>query len=412
MKHETLITRLSSLFRRPKGRLALNLSGDIKAMENGYYRSLAEVFRTLQILAFVGLFLFTTVFVLSNRESITYENLYYFVKDFRTAIDNTDESGTALVYETDSKMTFVPYKGGLAVAGGERLQLYTATGYLNASAQLGFYSPALEASTSRLMIYDCGGTSCQIYNSFTKIHSQVEDHDIRFGHLSEAGDYLLVTDDEDYPSAVLIYNERFRRVNRLRLNSYVVSARLNAEGSRAAILAYECKNGVYETRLIVTAVGGDSYELDYTISGEFPLGVAFVSSDTALLLTDTQVYRINAKGSVDAVERFSSRTVQKFVFTDTHLAVLTKNGDEFSLSAFDNSGKMVYNTTVEESVSALACYRNYVFLETSSSLIRVSLENGKTSSLPCTSAGVLLAVSEHRALVCGSGEAKYFRFAS
>jgi hypothetical protein len=412
VKQSRLIHRLSSLLRRPKGKLTLNLAGDMKAIENGYYRSLGQTFKTLQIFAFVGLFLFTTVFALSNTESITYENLYYFVKDFRTAIDNTDESGTALVYETDQNTAFISYKGGLAVAGSERLQLYTATGYLNASAALDFYAPELEASTSRLMIYDRGGTSCQIYNSFTKIHSQVEDHDIRLGHLCESGEYLLVTDDEEYSSAVMIYSKRFRRVNRLLLNSYVVSAALNAEGSRASILSYVCENGVYETRLLVTAVGSDKVELDYTINGEFPLGVAFVSNDTALLLTDTQVYVVSSKGTVRAVERFFADTVQKFVFTDTHLAVLTKKDDKFSLIAFDNSGEMVYNTTTEDGIYALAGYRNIVFCRSAASLLRVNLENGKMSSVSCTSEGVLLTVSEHRALICGSGEAKYFRFSS
>ena len=71
MKQPRLIHHLSSLLRRPKGKLTLNLAGDMRAIENGYYRSLGQTFKTLQILAFVALFLFTTVFVLANAESIT-----------------------------------------------------------------------------------------------------------------------------------------------------------------------------------------------------------------------------------------------------------------------------------------------------------------------------------------------------
>ena len=90
---------------------------------NGYFRKIGQYFKTAQILLFVLLFLFVTVFVTANSESVTYENLYYFFKDFRIAVDNTDSLEKAIPYETDSNMAFAVYKGGLAVAGTERVRL-------------------------------------------------------------------------------------------------------------------------------------------------------------------------------------------------------------------------------------------------------------------------------------------------
>ena len=412
MKKSTRFTHPLSFLHKKKGKIALNLTKDIKSIGNEYYRSLGQSFRTLQILAFVALFLFTTIFVLSNSDSITYENLYYFVKDFRTAVDNTDESGTAVVYETDRNMTFVSYKGGLAVAGSERLQLYTATGYLNSSASLSFLSPRLQASTSRLLIYDCGGTGCQIYNSFTKIHSQVEEGNIRFAFLSESGEYLTVTDNEEYSSSVQIYNKRFRKVNRFLLNSYVVSAKINANGSYAAVLSYVCENGVYETRLILTKVGAKETSFEHALENEFPLGIAYLSTDSVLLLTDSALYHVTVKGSVTKIHEFTSGTIEKFSFTDTHLALLFRKTSELSLIVFDNGGKMVYNTNVDDDTYTLNGYRNYFYCQTTSALLRFNAENGKQTRVSCIDEGVLLALSDHRVLLCANGEAKYFRFGS
>ena len=73
---------------------------------------------------------------------------------------------------------------------------------------------------------------------------------------------------------------------------------------------------------------------------------------------------------------------------------------------------MVYNTNVDDDTYNLNGYRNYFYCQTTSALLRFNAENGKQTRVSCIDEGVLLALSDHRVLLCANGEAKYFRFGS
>ncbi|MBO5269989.1 MAG: hypothetical protein J6B77_04330, partial [Clostridia bacterium] len=210
---------------------------------------------------------------MANSERITYQNLYYFLKDFRTAVDNTDISVDGIAYEIDEAPSFAVFKGGLAVAGRERLQLLTASGGVNLSAPLDMAKPQCAVSTDLLLVYGMGETSYHIYNAFTKIHADTVDGAIRAACLSESGVYSIVAEDDEYASAVYVYTRNFKKCNKYNLNSDVIAAPVSADGKSIAILSYDVTDGKYHTRLRLAEIGSDRIYCDYVIDDEFPLGV-------------------------------------------------------------------------------------------------------------------------------------------
>jgi len=381
---------------------------------NGYFRKIGQYFKTAQILLFVLLFLFVTVFVTANSESVTYENLYYFFKDFRIAVDNTDSLEKAIPYETDSNMAFAVYKGGLAVAGTERVRLMTAAGGINSVSTLGFASPVLSASTDLLLVYARGETDFHIYNSFTKIHEGRLDRAIRTAYLSESGAYSVTTEDSEYESAVLVYSRGFEKRNKYNLNSYVIAAPLSDDGKTVAMLSYVCENGVYETRVRLAKVGSDRILYDTSMPGEFPLGIAFADNDSVLVLTDKGLYRVDEKrGSVRSTE-WTDGHVGAFSFGEGGAVLVLRNDEEDTpdtVAISDRDGAILrYIETADTVLSVQRC-DGCVIYRTDSELVRVSVKTGEAEVLSCTEpGGELLMVSEDTALICRKGEAKYFRF--
>ena len=407
-----LLNFIDRLRKNPNGE-TVRVEEGLRGLENGYFRKIGQYFKTAQILLFVVLFLFVTVFALVNAESVTYRNLYYFVKDFRTAVDNTDTTASGIAYEADPNASYASFKGGLAVAGRERLQLLTAAGGVNASEVIRFNAPALSATTDLLLVYARGENTCHLYNSFAKLHTETMEYAVRTAYLSESGAYSVTTGDADFESAVYVYSRRFRKLNKYNLNSYVVSAPLSDNGKTVAILSYAVTEGVYETRLRLAEVGSEKVYCDYMVAGDYPLGVAFMDNDTVLMLTSGGLHIATEKNGGVALESFGGAAVGAFAFDETGAAVvLVTDGDRAGvLKAYTADGEERIAPKLSAPVRELKMLGDSVFYRTDTELCRLDLGSGEISSLSCAAyGGTIVPVSEDRILLCESGAATYYRF--
>lgn len=398
-------------FRRNPNGETVRIDGDLKRYGNGYFLEIGQYFKTAQILLLVLLVLFFTVFSLTNSESITYRNLYYFAKDFRTAIDNTDASGDGFAYDVDGDAAFEVYKGGLAIAGNERLRILTAAGGINLSATLPLARPALSASTDLLLVYGRGETSCHIYNSFTCIHSETVEGAIRSAHLSESGAYSVVADDDSYESAVYVYSRNFQKINKYNLNSCAVAAPLSADGRTVAILSYTVRDGYFTTALRLAEVGTDRILCDYSVEDAFPLDVVFTAEDRVLLLTETGLHSVSGKdGGVRVAAFGAGEEIERFSFDSDGAAVLLKDDrGKCTVAVYAADGTLSYEQAVQESVRSLRKCGTVVFFQTETKIVRLSKDGTEAVDCPLYG-GTLLAVSEDRAMLCTAGEAGYYSF--
>ena len=390
------------LRKNPNGE-TIRIEKDLKCCRNGYFLEIGQYFKTAQILLLVFFILVFTVFSLTNSESITYQNLYYFAKDFRTAIDNTEASGEGFAYDVDGNPTFEIYKGGLAISGNERLRILTASGGINLSASLPL--------SNLLMVYGRGGTACHIYNSFTRIHSETLDGAIRSAYLSEAGAYAVVCEDDTYASAVYVYSRNFQKINKYNLNSYVVSAPLSANGKNVAILSYSVAEGVFTTHLRFARVGSDVVLCDYTVQGAFPLDVTFTADGRVLVLTDEGLYRVTEQNGGERIADLRESPITHFSSDADGIAVLQEGGAGSALlSVYGADGSLSYQEDAPRTVRAVRKLGDALFLHTEREIIRY-VENGEKTSVACAEySGELLAMSKDRAVLCTAGEAKYFLF--
>lgn len=401
------------VFRR-KNEERIRTKDAFRDVGNGYFQKISQYFKTAEIVLFLLLFLFVTSFVILNSRIVTYENLYYFFQDFRIAVDNTDSSVDAIPYATDSNVTFSLYKGGLAVAGSERLQLLTAAGGVNHSASLGFAAPGISASTDLVLVYARGEKDCHVYNSFTKIHEETLDGNIRTAYLSESGAYSVTTEDEEYESAVYVYSRNFKKLNKYELNSYVIASPISEDGKNVAILSYVCKDGIYETRVRLARVGSGDTVCDTSMKGEFPLGIAFNENGGVLLLTEKALYRIDKKGGVTPATEWTDQAVGTFCVKNggAVLAFQDRNENKMkTIAVSDEDGAILRYIDTEDAVLAVERLNDYVFYRTDNELVRVSVKTGEEDRILCEQAGGdFLAFSEDTVLICKNGEAKYYRF--
>ena len=380
---------------------------DLKKPENAYFKRLSHRFRTAQILLFLALFLFVTVFAVTNSDRITYRNLYYFIKDFRVAVDQTEADGTVgFAYATETNPTFALFKGGVAVAGRERLQILTATGGISTTETLQLANPGLSSSGNLLLVYAKGEHECYLYNSFTKLHSEVLDGTIRTAMLSESGAFSVVTDGGSYTSSVSVYNRNFRKINRYLLNSSVLSAPLSDDGSAIAILSYVQKEGAFESRVRLAKTGTETVYCDYSVADAFPLGIVFTDDRSVLVLTDRGIHRVTESGGTE-IESFREE-VSFFASDASGIAIFFADR---TVRCYGKDGACLFARSVSEQVRAISKCGDTVFLKTDRSILRYRQGAENPDETLCIGYdGVMLPYSESCVLLAANGEARYFRF--
>ena len=118
------------------------------------------------VCAFV-LVVFTLLALLIGRNTVTVDNIYYLFKDVYSMNTVGESEITRLSYSLPaSKQDFTLYKKGLAVAGDSEIKLFNSTGRVTLTLGSEFANPRILSSDRFVLVYDMGGDTFSVYNSF------------------------------------------------------------------------------------------------------------------------------------------------------------------------------------------------------------------------------------------------------
>ena len=176
---------------------------DLTAPQNEYYEAVSQRFGLAQVFLYLALLAFVAVSLLTNTNLITYQNLYYFVKDLNATTERVDVlHSDAISYPTDVSQDFALYRQGLAVAGNTSVTVFTSTGRQTVSRNVQYQNPVAVGTGKYLLVYELEGNQYSLYNSYTQIHTGKSSAPIRCATMSPCGMYAVVTESEQYSSVV------------------------------------------------------------------------------------------------------------------------------------------------------------------------------------------------------------------
>ncbi len=396
---------------RKKARAEIRLERPLDA----YYEEMSTRFGVAQVVLYLLLLAFVVLSLIGNTDLLTYQNFYYFFRDLGASAETVDILHTdGLTYPTDTEQNFTLYRQGLAVAGNTSVTVFTPSGRQSVSAKIQYTDPVAVGAGKYLLVYEADGLQYSLYNSYTQIRTGKSQYPIHSAKVSESGAYLILTESDEFPSVIDLYNDSFEQTGYFSLSSYVTDVAINRKGNAFAFLVSEVENGIFSTTLriydsnksepiSVTAIGsGLGLTCEFTDSGNLSVvcsdGVYFVSARGTVLneyiLQDKVIYSADQNGAGCAL-------------------ILKKNGISAKKDAivFDKSGKMVYNNSVPESASTVKLLGDVIFLLTSDSVVRIRTGNGKTEKISCVTDGrSMLAYDDTCVLLCSSKRAIFYRF--
>ena len=386
---------------------------DFDAAGDPYYATVSAWYKVLQRVFLVCLAVFSIVSVTVNFKHITYDNLFYLVKDFGTAVDTENVSYETLSYDASVNQNFVLYRGGLSVVSRSNVSAFTATGRRTLNNNESYSNPFAVASDKYLLVYDMGEGNMSIYNSFAKVYSEKLDYPITSVSFSKEGSFAVITRSEKYESEIIVYDKNFRKLINYRKGSFAIDVSISEDGTRLGAVYCDTDNGIVCTKVMFYDLRKQEKIGEYSYAGEFPLSCSFLSGGSFAAITDGSIKIFDKSLELKKQSDGYSTGLVSAVWSDYEYAAVAFNdgvlSDVNQIVVFDKKGDVVYNGTVLSDVTQLEVCDGYAFIKNVQGVGRIRLKDGEYKNLQCQD-GKMLVYDSATALVCAEAKAVYLKF--
>ncbi len=326
---------------------------DFSAPSVPYYTHLAERFNLARIVLYMVLFVFVVVTVVCSRHLITYENLYYLVKDIGAANITAQSMADSVSYPVSGSMDFALYRGGLAVVGGEEITALSASGKQTLSENVSLSQPEVRTSEPYFLVFGRGETGFSVYNSFVCVQKNNTDYPVYDACMARDGAYAVLTRSDEHRSVVLCYDADLNKRIAVNRSGYVTAMALSPDGSVLATLSLELEDGGYTTKLSFTKQDGS--EKHAYLEASAVLSAAFLADDRLAVISQDRLRIYRTDGELVSETRFADGRLMLSDTDDSYAALLLTSERHLSgyeLYVFDRNGKEVYRTSPQMRGSA------------------------------------------------------------
>ena len=400
--------------RREYSDIPVELPADGVIEKNEYYVAISRNYK-LARLAALAMFLLYVLFMLATKsEDLTVANLQYLMRDLNLSTEG-GEAFSGVSYSAEPIQRFGFYRNELAYVTGRGVDLYAPTGSVGLSATLSYENPSIVVTDQYMMIYDLGGTSFSVYNSFSELSRGATDHTIIAGDMSKNGSFVLVTEGREYRAMVYLYNSDFELRSVYKRSSYVSDAAISSDGGRLAMTSFGADGGEFYTDVYIYEPGVDEPISVKRIAGEYPLSLEDMGEGFCLLTTDN-IYYLSSDGVEQGKYRHGG-SIGTASICDEYVAITFPEntlGSENRIIILDGSLTVCYNAVIEEKIVDLTLSADgHCAVLTSGHGVMIDIASRTTSSQEIsTSAKKLIATGGTTALLCTTSSAKTLDFSA
>lgn len=344
-----------------------------------YYINLADKFHLARIVLYMVLFAFLVVTLFSSRQVITYENLYYLVKDINaagvTAASQVDYLNYPLSQATPD---FAMFRGGLVIAGGDEITVLSASGKQTLSDNVKLTRPSVSAGGQYFIVYSRDEKNFTVYNAFAKMRKELTEYPVYDACMGNDGSFGVLSRSMDYTSEVTWYNDDMSRLAACHIGGYVIDLVMSLDSRAMAVLSSDVISGAYESKVTILRRdgGGNVTYKEIAVSGAC-LGGVFLTEDALCVMTESGFDIYHVDGSLQSQMSFDGERAMLWGATTGYFSVLSQSKINLSqnmLKVFDKNGKLVYNVEVDdmETPSCLVMDGSDVYLLDAAHILSVS----------------------------------------
>ena len=383
---------------------------DFSAPSVPYYANLAERFNLARIVLYMVLFVFVVVTVVCSRHLITYENLYYLVKDIGAANITAQSMADSVSYPVSDSMDFATYRGGLVIAGSDEITVLSASGKQTFSENVSLSDSEVRTSDPYFLVFGRGEHDFSVYNAFVCVQKTGTEYPVYDACMARNGAYAVLTRSDEHKSVVLWYDADLSKRIAVKRNGYITAMALSPDGSVLATLELNMEGGAYTTKLSFTKQDG-SEKYAY-VEDTLVLSAAFLADDRLAVISEDSLLVYRTDGTLVSETRFGNGQLLLSDMRDGYVAILVSSEShlsQYKLYVFDRNGKEEYHTSpnLKGSAKELLLSGRDVYIRMNDRILRLSKQGEEeTSAEGYRDAQTMLLLSDGGILVCSPGYAE------
>jgi hypothetical protein len=338
---------------------------------NEYYIDISRRFRLAKYLTIFLLAAFILVMLSVSRDNITVESFQYLLRylDVGSSVYSYTSDYKKIAYSADTEINFGSFRGDFVIADSTAVNIYSLSG-LNVLSEASYISnPVIETSGNHLLVYDLGGNSYAIYNTFSKLFGETLSYPITGAANSDSGIYAIVTKTQEYRSAVYIYDRDFGMISRILKDKLVMDVDIKPDGSSILIVSAYNLGGDFCTEIMTCDPYLDTATTLVTLNDLMPVKARY-QADGFTVVCDSKLLFYNNAGILQSEYSYNGEVPVYTLITDEYtFLAFSENviGDTQRLLIFDSSGVQVAEKQVEGQIVRLECLGNKIFVLTSNS---------------------------------------------
>ncbi|MBS5734764.1 MAG: hypothetical protein KHW87_08725 [Clostridiales bacterium] len=372
-----------------------------------HYAKQTKILRRVRVIAVIVLISFLVMMVVLFRDSITIENLQYFLRylDTRQAQSDTISS---IPYDSSSVSDIAVYKGGLAMVDSASVSLYDLNGDVIMTKEAANTSPLISSGDTTFLVYNIGGNTVQMYNSLTCLFDQTYDNPISCAAVNNDGMFFVGTRSMEYRSVIDVYNKNFELIYQwFSPDKYLMCADLKDGGDALVTAAiYANEDGSSSAVVSVYRTNSEDVQSEITLTDQIPLSVHFQSNGGIVLITDRGLQFYD-----DALKLKNEVTYTGYVpvraesFDEYSYFALNKNvvGSQHEITVTDRDGNVLFSKNVEGEITDCTRSGDMLYFLMERQLVCVSPRDGRVSKLDIDAGATAITATENDLLICRPG---------
>lgn len=372
-----------------------------------HYAKQAKILRRVRVIAVIVLISFLVMMVVLFRDSITIENLQYFLRYLDTRQVQSDTI-SSIPYDSSSVSDIAVYKGGLAMVDSASVSLYDLNGDVIMTKEAANTSPLISSGDTTFLVYNIGGNTVQMYNSLTCLFEQTYDNPISCAAVNNDGMFFVGTRSMEYRSVIDVYNKNFELIYQwFSPDKYLMCADLKDGGDSLVTAAiYANEDGSSSAVVSVYRTNSEDVQSEITLTDQIPLSVHFQSNGGIVLITDRGLQFYD-----DALKLKNEVTYTGYVpvraesFDEYSYFALNKNvvGSQHEITVTDRDGNVLFSKNVEGEITDCTRSGDMLYFLMERQLVCVSPRDGRVSKLDIDAGATAITATENDLLICRPG---------